>query len=181
MRAELESYLHAFFHARAEPCPQNNTICTAARSTPTEHSLYPPSLQFHIKVLLKIWLHSESFISVQSILNTAFSSVSATITVLVQSIFVKPYLHFNPVYIYIFYQTGPCPQSNIHSAKTYSSYIATPDTKPVSSATSLVPEEFVSTDKTILNRFRNYLPTQISPSTSHVLPRVMKIKNICPW
>lgn len=149
LRAGLDSYLHPFFHATAEPCPQSHTICIAAQPVPTERSLYPSSLQFRIKVLLRIWLHSKSFISVQSVSNTALSSVSAMITIQVQSIFIKPYLHFKPVYIHIFYQRGPCPQSNIHSAKKDSSHIAAPYTKPVSSATSPVPEEFVSTAKTL--------------------------------
>lgn len=104
LRAGLDTYLHSFLHATVQPCTQSQAICTAAQPMPMERSLYPLSLQFHIKVLLRIWLHSESFISVQSVLNTALFSVAATITILVQSIFVKPYLHFKTVYIHIFYQ-----------------------------------------------------------------------------
>lgn len=137
LRAGLDTYLHSCFHATVQPCTQSQTICTAAQPVPVECSLYPLSLQFHIKVLLRIWLHSESLISVQSVLNTALFSVAATITILVQSIFVKPYLHFKTVYIHIFYERVSCPQSNIHSARMDSSHEATPYIKPISSATSL--------------------------------------------
>lgn len=134
-------------HSRAMRTQLQHLYCSTTRAHGAQFVSIEPTISY--QGAIEDLVTQRIFHLSKSVSNTTSSSVSATIKILVQSIFVKPYLHFKPVYTHIFYQRGPCPQSNIHSAKTDSSHTAALYTMSVSSATSPVPEEFVSTAKTL--------------------------------